>query len=123
MAGGFLKSIDRSLEVYSAGTIPASRVHPKAIQVMDELGIDLKDNTTRNVNEFLKDTFDYVITVCDDAKENCPIFTGIVKNRLHIGFDDPARATGTEEEILNVFRRVRDEIREDFYRFYLENIK
>jgi arsenate reductase len=123
MAEGFLKSLDNSLEVYSAGTVPAGRVHPGAIQVMSELGIDLKSNNPRNVKEFLNDSFDYVITVCDDAKETCPIFIGKVNNRLHIGFDDPARATGTEDEIIAVFRRVRDEIREAFYRFYHENIE
>ena len=123
MAGVFLKSFNENLEVFSAGTIPAGRVHPRAIQVMNEVGIDISAHHPKSVEEFLYESFDYVITVCDDAKETCPVFTGKVKNRLHIGFDDPARATGTDEEILVVFRRVRDEIKEEFYRFYIENIQ
>ena len=123
MAEGFLKSFDNNLKVYSAGTVPAGRVHPKAILVMNEIGIDIGTHHPKSAEEFLYNSFDYIITVCDNAKENCPVFAGEVKNRLHIGFDDPAQATGREEEILAVFRRVRDEIREEFYRFYLENIK
>jgi arsenate reductase len=122
MAEGFLKSFDSSLEVYSAGTKAAAQVHPKAIQVMSEIGIDLSKNYPKMVDQFLSQPFDYVVTVCDNAKETCPVFIGNVKHRLHIGFDDPADATGTEEEILAVFRRVRDEIKRDFYRFYTENI-
>jgi arsenate reductase len=120
MAEGFLKSFDSSLEVLSAGTKAASRVHPKAIQVMNEIGIDLSKNYPKTVDQFLAQQFDYVITVCDNAKESCPVFFGNVKHRLHIGFDDPANATGTEEEILSVFRRVRDEIKTDFFTFYKE---
>jgi arsenate reductase len=123
MAEGFLKSFDHSLTVYSAGTQPAGVVHPVAIRVMGEKGIDISRNHSKSVDEFIHDSFDYVITVCDDAKENCPVFAGEVRNRLHRGFDDPARATGTEDEIIAVFRRVRDEIREAFYRFYHENIE
>lgn len=122
MAEGFLKSFDPSLEVVSAGTKAASRVHPKAIQVMNEIGIDLSKNYPKTVDQFLSQSFDYVITVCDNAKETCPVFMGDVKHRLHIGFDDPADATGTEEEILSVFRRVRDEIKKDFFEFYSKSI-
>lgn len=122
MAEGFLKSFDKNLEVYSAGTVPADGVHPKAKQVMNELGISLEGYWPKSVKVFVRDSFDYLITVCNDAKETCPVFTGIVRNSLHIGFDDPARATGTEEEILAVFRGVRDEIREEFYRFYIGKI-
>jgi len=118
-----LKSFDSSLEVYSAGTAPAERIHPMTIQVMKETGIDLSGNSPRNIKGFLSDTFDYVITVCDDAKETCPVFIGEVKNRLHIGFNDPAKATGTKEEILAVFRTIRDRIKNEFHRFYHENIK
>jgi len=123
MAEAFLKNLDPTLEVYSAGTEPGERVHPKAIQVMKEKGIDLGGGNPKSVNEFIFTPFDYVITVCDGARENCPVFTGNVKHRLHIGFDDPAAATGTEEEILNVFRRVRDEIFRDFKEFYQKNLK
>ncbi len=122
MAEAFLKSFDSELEVYSAGTNPSTRVHPKAVEVMREFGIDLINNFTKNVDQFLQDEFDYVITVCDNAKETCPVFTGKVGKRLHIGFEDPAEATGTEEAILNEFRRIRDQIKKDFYKFYLENL-
>ncbi|HHE55768.1 MAG TPA: arsenate reductase ArsC [Caldithrix abyssi] len=123
MAEGFLKSFDSALEVYSAGTAPSDQVHPKAVQVMQEVGIDLSKNYPKNVDQFLDMPFDYVITVCDHAKETCPVFTGQVKHRLHIGFEDPAEAIGTEEEILSVFRRVRDEIKDAFQQFYLQQIK
>ncbi len=123
MAEAFLKSFDKGLEVYSAGTKPADNVHPKAIQVMKEVGIDISTNKTKTVEQFLAQSFDYVITVCDNAKETCPFFTGKVEHRLHMGFEDPAEATGTEEEVLSVFRRIRDEIKSEFYKFYLENLK
>ena len=111
MAEGFLKALDSDLEVHSAGTNPASQVHPKAVQVMKEIGIDISGGFPKNVDRFLDQSFDYVITVCDHAKETCPVFMGDVKEQLHFGFDDPAEATGTEEEVLSEFRRVRDEIR------------
>lgn len=122
MAEGFLKSFDPTLEVHSAGTEPSQRVHPKAVEVMNEIGIDLKMNYPKKVDNFLKDTFDYVISVCGGAKESCPAFIGDVKNNIHIGFDDPAEATGTEEEIYGEFRRIRDEIKRDFYMFYKKNL-
>ena len=118
MAEGFLKSFDSRLEVHSAGTSPATRVHPRAIAVMKESGIDLSQSVPKNVDRFLSEPFDYVVTVCDHAKETCPLFTGQVKHRLHIGFDDPAAATGSEAEITSEFRRVRDEIRDRFLVFY-----
>ncbi len=120
MAEGFLKSLDKSHEVYSAGTKAEGRVNPKAIKVMNEKGIDISSGRPKSVSEFLESPFDYVITVCNGAKEICPVFTGDVKHRRHIGFDDPAEATGNEEEILAVFRRVRDEIFRDFRKFYEE---
>ena len=122
IAEGFLKSFDSELEVYSAGTNPSKQVHPKAILVMKEVGIDLSQNYPKIVDQFLNDSFDYVITVCDNAKETCPVFIGKVGKQLHIGFEDPAEATGTEEEILTEFRRIRDEIKKDFYKFYEENL-
>jgi len=123
MAEGFLKSFDGDLKVYSAGTKPSTQVHPKAIQVMKEVGVDLSQNYPKMVDQFLNDSFDFVITVCDNAKESCPIFIGKVGKQLHIGFEDPAEATGTDEEILAVFRKVRDEIKNDFYEFYLKELK
>jgi arsenate reductase len=123
MAEGFLKSFDENLEVFSAGTKPSDKVNPKAIQVMKEIGIDISSGVPEDVDKYLSQSFDYVITVCDNAKESCPIFIGKVKHQLHIGFEDPADATGTDEEILSVFKRVRDEIKRDFYEFYLKELK
>ena len=122
MAEGFLKSFDSELEVYSAGTNPSKQVHPKAIQVMKEVGIDLSQNYPKMVDKFLNESFDYVITVCDNAKETCPVFIGKVGKQLHLGFEDPAEAVGTEREILSVFRKVRDKIKKDFYEFYTTQI-
>ena len=123
MAEGFLKEFDAELQVYSAGTDPSHEVHPKAVQVMKELGIDLSAHSPENVDKYLDMSFDYVITVCGSAKETCPRFLGDVKHHLHIGFKDPADATGTEEEILSEFRSIRDEIKEDFHKFYVEKVK
>jgi arsenate reductase (thioredoxin) len=86
--------------------------------VMAEIGIDLSENKPKSVDLFLNQPFDYVITVCGGAKESCPMFTGIVKNQIHIGFEDPADATGTDEEITKEFRKIRDEIKRDFFKFY-----
>uniref|UniRef100_Q3ATK5 Protein tyrosine phosphatase n=1 Tax=Chlorobium chlorochromatii (strain CaD3) TaxID=340177 RepID=Q3ATK5_CHLCH len=122
MAEGFLRSFNKSLEVYSAGTKPTEAVHPLAIKVMHEEWIDLSRNKPKSVDEFLNKPFDYVITVCDGAKESCPIFSGQVKHRLHISFDDPAEAIGTQAEQLAVFRRVRDDINQRFRQFYNEHI-
>ena len=118
MAEGFIKSFNTNIEVVSAGTEPSSEVHPKAIKAMQEIGIDISQNQPKSVNVFLKESFNYIITVCGGAKETCPMFTGKVVHRLHIGFDDPAEAQGTEEEIMNEFRRIRDEIKRDFSKFY-----
>jgi arsenate reductase len=120
MAEGFLKTFNPALEVYSAGTKAAARVHANAIRVMNEIGIDISTHHPKTVDQFLTQSFDYVITVCGNAKETCPVFIGTVTHRLHIGFDDPADATGTEEEILSEFRRVRDEIRMRFGAFNQE---
>jgi len=123
MAEGFLKSFDSNLEVYSAGTKPEKEVNPRAIQVMKEKKIDLSSNRPENVEKFLEESFDYVITVCDSAKETCPVFMGDLEHRLHMGFKDPASATGTENEILYKFREVRDQIEQEFKQFYEERIK
>jgi arsenate reductase len=123
MAEGFLKDFDQELYVRSAGTHPSDQIHPKAVRVMDEAGIDISGGKPENIDQYLKDEWDYVITVCDNAKETCPVFLGNVKHRLHIGFEDPAEATGTEDEVLSVFRRIRDEIKRDFKSLYNTNIK
>jgi arsenate reductase len=123
MAEAFLKSFDPTLEVFSAGTSPAKRVHPKTIDVMREIGIEMFNAVPKKVDEFLLLDFDYVITVCDHAKESCPVFTGKVKQAIHLGFEDPAETTGNEDEILSAFRRMRDKIKERFYLFYRSGIK
>jgi arsenate reductase len=118
MAEGFLKSFDSRLEVFSAGTNPAPHANANAVAVMKEVGIDILQNKPKSVDLFLADSFDYVITVCDDAKESCPYFSGNVRHRMHIGFEDPAIAVGTQEEILAVYRKIRDQISEEFLKFY-----
>jgi arsenate reductase len=122
MAEAYLASLDSRLSVSSAGTRPAQHVHPLAIRAMAEDGIDLSGHKPKAVDRFLPEPFDYVITVCDNARESCPVFAGRVRHRLHIGFDDPAEATGSTEEVVEVFRRVRDEIREGFRAFYRERL-
>lgn len=123
MAHGFLQSFDKNIEVFSAGIKPAEKVNPMAIKVMYETGIDLTSHTPKNVSLYLGQEWDHVITVCGGANESCPMFTGKVRNRLHIGFDDPSEATGTPEFINSEFLRVRDEIRIRFYDFYLQELK
>ena len=123
MAEGFLKSFDNNLEVFSAGTKPAERVNPFAVKAMKEIGIDISNGIAEDVDKYLSQSFDYVITVCDNAKESCPVFMGDVQHRLHLGFDDPADAVGTEEQIMPIYRRVRDEIKKEFYEFYLKELK
>src|SRR5471030_3243624 len=111
LAEGILRAHAGDLfEVHSAGSKPAGYVHPKAIQVLKEIGIDISDHTSKHMNEFLDRKMTTVITVCGNADQACPMFPGQV-NRHHWGFDDPAHATGTEEEIVAVFRRVRDQIK------------
>jgi arsenate reductase (thioredoxin) len=111
MAEGILRHDggDR-FEVFSAGTKP-SRVRPEAIEVMRELGIDISGHRSKSVDEFSGQEFDYVITVCDNANESCPVFPGRTR-RVHRGFEDPAAVGGDEATRVAVFRRVRDEIRE-----------
>ena len=123
MAHGFLQSFDSNLTVCSAGTNPSQKVNEKAVIVMQEVGIDISHHKPKSVEIYLSEVWDYVITVCDDANERCPVFLGKVKHRLHIGFEDPSHAIGTDEFIWGEFRRVRDEIRETFYKFYIEKIK
>jgi arsenate reductase len=101
------------LNVQSAGSKPAGYVHPLAIQVMKEIGIDISGHHSKSMNDFLQQPVETVITVCGNVDQVCPVFPGQL-NRYHWGFDDPAHATGTEEEKLAVFRRVRDEIKKVF---------
>lgn len=123
MAEALLKSYDQRLEVWSAGTEPAPVVHPNAIRVMEEIGIDISGARPKSVELFLGQAFDYVITVCGQAEASCPAFRGAVRRRLHIGFDDPAAARGAEAQVLAEFRRVRDQIGVRFREFYLTHIR
>jgi arsenate reductase len=111
MAEGMLRNLaEGRFEVHSAGT-EATHVRPQAIKVMEEIGIDISGQESKTLARYLGQPFDYVITVCDEANEACPVFPG-AKNRLHWSLEDPSRADGSEEERLAVFRRVREEIRE-----------
>ena len=123
MAHGFLQSFDDRITVCSAGTEPAKQVNQKAVHVMKEAGIDISHHYPEPVDMYLNDDWDYVITVCDIAKETCPVFIGNVRERLHIGFEDPSSLTGSEEYILGEFRRTRDLIKREFYNFYMQKIK
>jgi arsenate reductase (thioredoxin) len=123
MAHGFLKSFDNRLEVFSAGTEPSGKLNGKAVEVMKEIGIDISHHTSDLVDLYLNEKWDYVITVCGDADENCPAFLGNMKHRLHIAFDDPSYSTGTPEFIQNEYYRVRDEIKEAFNKLYTEELK
>jgi arsenate reductase len=117
MAEGLLRQMagDR-YEVFSAGTQP-KRLHPRSIEVMNEVGIDISTQTSKDVSTFVNDKFDYVITVCDRAKQQCPVFPGA--EPIHWGFDDPAEAPPHRQE--EVFRHVRDEIRRRLKLFLLAN--
>jgi arsenate reductase len=123
MAHGFLQSFDKNIEVHSAGTEPAAQVNQTAVRVMDEVGVNISRHKPKFVDIYLKEEWDYVITVCDNAKGTCPVFFGKVKHRLHMGFEDPSHATGTNEYILSEFRRVRDEINKSFHTLYTTQIK
>ena len=123
MAHGFLQSFDKRIIVRSAGTEPAQHINQRAVYVMHEAGIDISHHKPTLVDSYLADEWDYVITVCDHANETCPLFSGKVENRMHIGFEDPSNATGSGEFIMSEFRRVRDLIRDEFRKFYEENLR
>ncbi|MDX2414045.1 MAG: arsenate reductase ArsC [Bacteroidales bacterium] len=118
MAHGFLQSFSKDIVVCSAGTEASGKLNHKAVEVMKELGIDISHHTSDSVDLYLDQEWDYVITVCGGANENCPAFSGIVKNRLHIGFDDPSFTVGSDEFIHSEFLRVRNEIYDVFKELY-----
>jgi arsenate reductase len=120
IAEGFFRGYaDDSLEVFSAGTFPSS-VHPVAIEVMQEKGIDISKHTSNSVHEYVEEFFDYVITVCDSAKENCPVFYN-ASHQIHTGFIDPVSAAGNDKTIQEGFRIVRDMIEKSVIAFLKEH--
>lgn len=123
MAHGFLHSFDERLEVYSAGTEASGELNQKAVEVMQQAGVDISDHTSDQVDKYLDTDWDYVITVCDQANEACPYFPGKVKTRLHMGFDDPSKATGSEGFIDSEYIRVRDEIKTAFLKLYINTLR
>ncbi len=119
MAEGIVNHyLGERFEAYSAGTL-ATFVNPRAIAVLQELGIDISRHHSKSLAEFAGESFDYVITLCDAANETCPLFFGGVR-RIHLGFDDPARASGTDQEVMAEFRRVRDEIKTTLLEFFAD---
>lgn len=120
MAEGLINHfLGEQWQAYSAGTAPAGYVHPLAVRVMSELGVDISNGQSQSTAEFREINFDVVVTVCDDAAENCPVWLGREKV-VHIGFPDPAKAGGTEDEKLAVFRQVRDDIRQQIVAYLAE---
>ncbi|HZL08916.1 MAG TPA: arsenate reductase ArsC [Prolixibacteraceae bacterium] len=122
MAHGFLQSFDPAITVCSAGTEASGKLNQQAVAAMKEVGIDISQNTSDPVDMYLGEEWDYVITVCGGANEACPAFTGKVQHRLHIGFDDPSHVIGTDEFVWSEYIRVRDEIKDGFWKFYVENL-
>jgi len=123
MAQGFLESFDSNLIVKSAGTKASGKLNNGAVKAMKEVGIDISNNTSDSVEKYLAEEWDYVITVCGGANESCPSFSGKVKNRIHMGFEDPSDAIGSPEYVENEYRRIRDEIKNSFLIFYIEQIR
>jgi arsenate reductase len=122
MADGIVNhDFSGKITAVSAGTDPHG-LNPRAVQVMHEIGIDISQNSSDHLNRYAGQSFDYVISLCGDADEQCPAFFGGVK-RLHMPFDDPPRATGSDQQVLAVYRRVRDEIREQMNDFFHEELE
>lgn len=123
MAHGFLQSFDSRIEVASAGTEASGKLNSSAVKVMQEIGIDISHHSSDSVEKYLNDEWDYVITVCGGANEKCPAFIGKVKHRLHMGYDDPSHAVGSDDYIRSEFLRVRDEIKAGFWQWYKNELK
>jgi len=120
MAEGIVNhELGEKIEAFSAGTM-ATSVNPRAIAALQEIGIDISGSRSKSMAEFEGRQFDYVITLCDSANEQCPLFFGGVK-KIHLGFDDPAAAVGTDKEIMAAFRRVRDELKNQLLHFFQTN--
>lgn len=123
MAHGYLQHFSPETQVCSAGTEASGQLNQTAVKVMAEDGIDISYHTSDSVEKYLHDEWDYVITVCGGANEKCPVFLGKVKHRLHIGFDDPSHAVGTDEFIMSEYYRVQKEIKTAFTDFYVQNLQ
>jgi arsenate reductase (thioredoxin) len=123
MGEGILKILDPALEVFSAGVAPEKEVNPFAIAAMAELGIDISNNIPKSIEIYTGLDFDYIITVCDNAREACPVFFGSSAPIVHVGFEDPARAKGNHEEIMQVYRTTRDRMMIELKEFYESNLK
>lgn len=119
---GYLKKMEPGFQIYSAGTNPAQKVNPLAIKVMAEDSIDISCHKPTDISKFIDQSFDYLITVCDEAKQKCPSFSGEVKNILHIPLQDPAKVKGNEEKKLEAYRNIRDQIKE-FASVFIKTIK
>jgi len=122
MAEAILKRLDPDLIVESAGPEPAEAVHPLTIRAMDEIGIDISQSSTTNINQFVNEDWDFVITVCDIAKEICPAFLGNVRNSVYLKFEDPLSYEGDDEFLLKLIRTTRTQIVNEFEDFYNEFI-
>lgn len=122
MAAAFLREIDPSLNVFSAGILPAKEIHPLTIKVMSELGFDLSSYSPNDISEFLDQNWDVVVTVCDFAELNCPIQISQIRKRIHYRFADPVDYSGSEESKIRVFREVRDLISEKMDELYQDLI-
>lgn len=123
IAHGLMQSFDNDLEVHSAGTLPGSEVNSRAVRVMAEAGIDISHHYPKPIDIYLNDEWDYVITVCSQAKESCPVFSGKVKHRLHFEHEDPSYLPGSEEYIMSEFRKLRDNLKNELYSLYLNHIR
>ena len=123
MAHGYMQLFDKRLKVFSAGTEPALRVNPMAVEVMKKAGIDISTHTPKSVDQYLLEEWDYVITVCDSAKETCPVFSGKVRHRLHMSFEDPSLVKGSYSEVQNEFYRIRNDIRDESYKLFESEIR
>lgn len=122
MTHGFLQSFDKNLKVFSGGTEASGKLNQQAVKAMAEIGLDISHHTSDSVEKYLDQEWDYVITVCGGANESCPSFYGKVNQRIHIGFDDPSDAIGTDEFVWSEYIRVRDEIKDAFLKFYKEQL-
>ncbi len=123
MAHGFMESFDSTLNVQSGGVAPAKQVNPKAVKAMKEINIDISDHKPMGMDNYINKDWDFVITVCNHAEKTCPAFLGKVGKTIHMPFDDPSHATGTDEFIWSEYIRVRGEIKEKFFKLYTEQIK